>query len=307
MENNYTAQHARNRRDNWLDAVMTDPGLTYGQKLTAFGLSRTYNTDPENDKFMKSWQSAGAIGKRVNMAKGSVQNALVALRKAGFLQTVGRTTGGLGAHIYDLTLPESIAQWTPTTPHSGQGVHQPMEGDSTGELTKASSKASSKSITQSNGQNEGQPTDIDRFELMADLATDVFKKPYETQAHANDFKVTYQDAVDIFARHMKDERRTNWEATFKRYTKEAMKGGYIEPHGPLEEAAIELANEHSRLKANEPSYERYKPINPQPDWVTPGPSYERARPSWHERQEQARRRAEEWTPRTDIFEQEAPF
>ena len=104
---NNTDNQASNRayREQWWRAVLASD-LTAGQKIVATGLGWHMNFNPEHQWYQCAWRSAGELAKEIGMTEGSVQNALAALRRLGWLESKGRTTGGRGAHIHRFVIPE---------------------------------------------------------------------------------------------------------------------------------------------------------------------------------------------------------
>lgn len=114
----------------------------------ATALSWHLNFDTSNKWYRRAWKSAGELAKEVNMTERTVQKVLSEIRKSGWLTSHGRTTGGRGSHIYELTIPESsrttptsvvhpgveyTEEWGQTTPTSGVRVHPGVGSDYTEE------------------------------------------------------------------------------------------------------------------------------------------------------------------------------
>lgn len=232
---NNTDNQASNRayREQWWRAVLASD-LTAGQKIVATGLGWHMNFNPEHQWYQCAWRSAGELAKEIGMTEGSVQNALAALRRLGWLESKGRTTGGRGAHIHRFVLPEinrstpssvvhqpvkSTEECSQSTPSSVVRVHQPVESESTEEWRDSMSyslndnnthsrEASALSFSDFSEEDLAQFRDAYPKRMTTHLLRDPYRQAIEEQG------ATPSDLLSAAENYAHECKRTNQPVRF---------------------------------------------------------------------------------------------
>lgn len=247
---------SRGYREKWCRAVLAS-SLTPGQKLVATGLSWHWNFDESHKWCGMAWRSAGALADEVGMKTSSTRDALVALRKAGWLIPKVRTTGGRGSWVYMFDIPDSVEELSQST----NGVSCTTESESVEELSQSQSTngvrvspvTESESVeeltdsikdTMNESSNESTTHSLSEREISIDRIKE-FKDAYPTNIPMHLLKSAYIQAlkdgatedglVTAATNYAAECERTQQETRFIKFAATFLKEGtwrdYVTPRG----------------------------------------------------------------------------
>lgn len=197
-------------KDAWRKAVLYDHSLTMGNKAVAVATLEDYNReDPK--QVGTTFNKATTLAEKLGCNEKLVRDSWKALRDAGYLHSLGRSSSGRGVYIHRFDLPGEIRP-DKMSGQTGQNVRTertkcPMEQ---GELNKKNEQVESP-----NGAHltDERPRSIHSF---------LDEEPERREEFVNyliaiNAPYSYRHALDTFTEAMTDENRTDWAGTFKAY------------------------------------------------------------------------------------------
>lgn len=243
-------------KGEWRKAVLYDPNLNMGAKAVGVATLEDYNrTDPK--QVGTTFNKADTLAEKMGCGEKAVRNGWKALREAGYLHSLGRSSGGRGVYIHRFDLPES------DSPVKSTGQDQKPGHD---EVPPQNSPVKS---TGQNGQidraerSKGpmEQGELNKMNEQVELPTSAHSQVYEHHGvsrfikedeprHRDEF-INYLIKIDvpqnylhvlaIFETEMQGQSRSDWTGTFKSFM-----AGIVDNYGlagngdPLSDAARQV-------------------------------------------------------------------
>lgn len=232
-------------KDKWRKAVLYDHSLTMGNKAVAVATLEDYNReDPK--QVGTTFNKAQTLAEKLGCNEKLVRDSWKALRDAGYLHSLGRSSGGRGVYIHRFDLPSEIRP-DKTSGQSGQKVRTdrtkgPMEQEEhnkeniTNRISYISSPQADEPDSSFNDPQESttedDPVAIDFFtETEEPQRRDEFINYWATVATAHDNPHTYSTVLDLFIKDMAGKNRSNWGGTFMSAMKTYLEPGDVHEFG----------------------------------------------------------------------------